>query len=260
MTELKPSDEKQLEKFAEAVEAGKLNTIDGMIQIGEAVRGARDLTAAAGCKGKFSEWVETRCQFSRTTAYQYIAIADNFSNCKVTLRFQDGTISALAKSEPAAKEAKQLASSGKTITPELAKKLLDKHKKKPAKPKARHPEVTSQVAASSQVTESTSQESHAFTCPECGHHEADEDGECASCHAPPVNAAADDDDAGGYEPHEAKKPLDKLYKALGEAIRHYGDAKKILGPSPDLQAVFDGLDSASIAFNKLRKAFRRRPK
>ena len=230
-TELTKADEKQLEKFGEALEAGKLNSIDGMIEMGEAIKGARDLTAAAGCKGKFTEWMEAH-RLSRTSAYRAIAVAENFRNCSTMVRFQDGTIPRLAQSELASKEAKQLAGSGKTITPEIVKELLEKHK--PKKPKT--------AAGNGQaVPHSTAQE----PLPE---------------KVPPFLEPHDDESDGGYEPSEAKKPLDKLAKAIGEASRHWGDAKKILGASDQLQAVFSGIDQASIALAKFRKAFKRRPK
>lgn len=101
-----------------------------------------------------------------------------------------------------------------------------------------------------------------YTCPNCQGHEADDDGDCASCHEPaePPQPEPDAEPEGGYEPVEAKKHLDKLADLIGKAAREHAAAVKILGPSQAMGAVFSGLDTASIALTKFRAAFKRNVK
>lgn len=104
--------------------------------------------------------------------------------------------------------------------------------------------------------------SYPFTCPNCGGHSQDEDGDCGNCCEPAEEPTSEPEPEpeGGYEPTEAKKHLDKLADLIGKAAREHAEAVKILGPSKELGAVFAGLDAASIALTKFRNAFKRKAK
>lgn len=64
------------------------------------------------------------------------------------------------------------------------------------------------------------------------------------------------DDEGGFEPHEAQKPLGEIDKLLTKIMGHFSTAEKILG-KPALAAVHSGLDSAYKALTKVRGSLRR---
>lgn len=65
------------------------------------------------------------------------------------------------------------------------------------------------------------------------------------------------DDAGGWEPHEADKPLAKLKKTLSLAARQWGEAKKVHGGDDRFKAIFAGIDAATksltIFLDRLKK-------
>lgn len=65
------------------------------------------------------------------------------------------------------------------------------------------------------------------------------------------------DDAGGYEPHEAAKPLEKLRATLSKAARDYGDVKLILGEPAPVKAIFAGIDAATIALERYRRQLKK---
>lgn len=65
-------------------------------------------------------------------------------------------------------------------------------------------------------------------------------------------------EAGGYEPHEAAKPLTKMDALFSKVMEQYSLAEKILGKAdPLLKEVHSGLDSACKALAKLRTKLRR---
>lgn len=99
-----------------------------------------------------------------------------------------------------------------------------------------------------------------YKCPSCGGRQQDSEGDCANCHDREPAAEPEPEPSGGYEPIEAKKHLDKLADLISKAAREYAEARKILGPSKGLGAVFAGLDTASIALTKFRNAFKRKAK
>lgn len=70
----------------------------------------------------------------------------------------------------------------------------------------------------------------------------------------------DADPEGGFEPTEARRPLEKLSANLGFACRDWANVKKILGPSPELQKVFDGLDATSVALDRFKRRQKRSPR
>lgn len=65
-------------------------------------------------------------------------------------------------------------------------------------------------------------------------------------------------EAGGYEPHEAAKPLTKMDALFSKVMEQYSLAEKILGKAdPLLKEVHGGLDTAFKALSKLRTKLRR---
>lgn len=74
----------------------------------------------------------------------------------------------------------------------------------------------------------------------------------------PEPSPADDGDDGGFEDHEALKPLGKLDATLTKMMNHYAEAEKILGKSDALLVqVHAGLDATYKALVKLRAKLRR---
>lgn len=69
---------------------------------------------------------------------------------------------------------------------------------------------------------------------------------------------AEDDEAGGYEPHEAKPYLDKMKKAVAAFSKAFGTANRILGKPPALQAVYKHLEAASVGLEQFRKSFKKK--
>ena len=70
----------------------------------------------------------------------------------------------------------------------------------------------------------------------------------------PKVETAESEPACGYEPEEAKKPLRQLDESLKKAARAWADCRKILGESEHLAAIHDGLNQASKALDRLRRA------
>ena len=111
---------------------------DAGMEIGKAVATAHSILAKDGKDGRFSEWVEAECGFSRATAYNYMNAWQRFGNCPTVGQFDSVALYDLASPntpEPAVKEAIKLADKGVKITRVKAKELLDKFRVAAEKPK-----------------------------------------------------------------------------------------------------------------------------
>lgn len=258
-TALTKANEK-LDSLLEQIDNAKADMVTGVITIGRSLSEAREILAG---KGEFLGWVEANCGFSQRTAYNYLDAFEVFGTFAKFANIQDSALYVLAKSEPAAKKAKELANRGQRITHEKAKELVEEAKAAakttPAKPA---PAAPSSPAPSPEPPkpDATATETHAYTCPNCQGHEQDDDGDCAKCHEPAAESEPESEPSGGYEPIEAKKHLDKLADLIAKAAREHAEAVKILGPSEAMGTVFSGLDTASIALTKFRNAFKRKVK
>lgn len=262
-SELTKADENRLQKHLENIDRLKNTYNTSIVGIGQELAGVLEVLP----NGKtFVEWVDEKCHFSKTTAYAYVAAFRTFGKFSRLEHFEDSALTALAGCDEAASEAKKIASRGGYITHKKAKELLDEFKPKPAKSKPSKPASSPEVPGLRPEPSSTSQDGNgAAAGPQkpCEHLERDEDGDCTTCYEPAKNLPPlpkSDDDAGGWEPEEAKKPLEKLTKSLGEAIRHCFDAKKILGEPERLVDAFNHLDAASVALAQFRKSFKRKAK
>ena len=246
VTALSKSAEKQLQECLDEIDRHKTALAEGVVGIGRALTTAKELMP----KGDFKDWVENNCRFARTTAYRYMEAFAAFGKFQKLDHFDDTALYVLSKCEPAAKKAKEMATRGKRITQEIAKELVTEAR-----------ENTSQNGAVSQnVTRETDPDTPTFTCPNCNGTETDDDGDCAKCHEPAAAVEPDPEPEGGYEPHEARKPLDKLFKSLGDAARSCKDAQKILPNCVHLADCFAAIDTASLALHRSRSSFKRRPK
>ena len=92
---------------------------------------AQHVLAKAGCEGRFKEWVEESCPFSRRTAYNYLQVEDVFGNCATVAQFELSALIALSKKstpkeaiEEAIKETKE----GYFVTGKRAKEIIESHK------------------------------------------------------------------------------------------------------------------------------------
>ena len=115
--------EKELQKH-KAIVAGSLMTI------GETLTIAHDRLAKYG-QGEFQKWIELKCGFSKSTAYNYMAAFKVFGDCPTVGQMEDGAMYALASKETpksALKEVLKLTEKGAKITQSQAKAIIKKHK------------------------------------------------------------------------------------------------------------------------------------
>ncbi len=117
---LTKADEKKVQKHLEAIDQAKLDMVNGAVSIGRELLGLRETIDSS-----FIEFVESECGFSKSTAYRYMEVAERFGNFPKLGHFQDSALYVLAKCEPAAQRAKELANRGTRITHELAKQLVE---------------------------------------------------------------------------------------------------------------------------------------
>lgn len=109
--------------------------VESVLAVGQEVAGANEDLAAAGQEGKFTEWVELNCNFSKSTAYNYMRAYEAFGdvNTKTIAQVDDSAMYLLAapNAPPAAtKEALKIADKGIQVTKKLAQEILAKHARK----------------------------------------------------------------------------------------------------------------------------------
>lgn len=83
--------------------------------------------------GKFLQFIEHECGFSKSSAYNYMAAFKVFGSLPTVGRLEDGAMYALAQNgtpEKALKEVLKLADSGAKITQKQAKAIIKKHTEK----------------------------------------------------------------------------------------------------------------------------------
>jgi Protein of unknown function (DUF3102) len=269
---LKKSEEAELEKIAETIDNTKLGFVTGIMAIGRALTEAQELLSTAGRKGQFLAWVEDRCQFSKSTAYNYISAFSAFHNCPKFGHFDQSALFLLAKNDAARTKAIALATKGYLISHEKAKELVEEAKQatssadQKADPPASDPATTQEngheTSADPTIHTDVNEDSEPPECPNCQSTERDADGDCAKCKDPcheekAAQPAKDAPEAGGYEPEEAKKHLDAIKKALGVAARAHGDVQTMLGKSDGLSVVFTHIEAASLSLHAFRESLKR---
>lgn len=134
--------------------------VESAVRLGQVLAQAQAILSTLGCKGKFSSWVELECGFSKSTAYNYIAAFNRFSEEKASkalgLFTLEGVYLLSPESVPqvAVDEAVKMASKGTRINREKATEILTKYRavqkpkkeKKPGPEPAREPEVAQDAA------------------------------------------------------------------------------------------------------------------
>ncbi len=112
--------------------AGQINreknaVAESLMTIGEHIGEAHQLLAGKGGDGKFSEWVQETCGFSRRTAYNYMLAYQKFHGCEGIAYISQDAMYALSGPETppgAFKEAVKLAEKGQRVDLKHAKNLL----------------------------------------------------------------------------------------------------------------------------------------
>lgn len=250
-TALSKQDQSKLQKCLEAIDKAKSHMVHGAVEIGQALIQVREVVVA---KDEFVEWVESNCGFSKSTAYRYVEVAQRFGGFPKIEHFQDSALYVLVKNEEAIRRAKAMASRGKRITHELAKEIL-KEVEAASQDEETEPESIPKIGNDeSQVIDVESVPVSEISEIEGELVEPEAHAEPAPPAAPPV----EEPPAGGYEPEEARKPLAKLAELVAKTSRAYADVEQILGRSPELRAVFTGIDQASIALTKFRARYSKR--
>jgi flagellar hook-basal body complex protein FliE len=115
--------EKELQKH-------KASVAVGLMAIGETLTIAHERLAKYG-QGSFQKWIESKCGFSKRSAYNYMAAFNVFGDCATVAQMEDGAMYALASKgtpENALKEVLKLAAKGTNITQKHAKEIIKKHK------------------------------------------------------------------------------------------------------------------------------------
>lgn len=256
-------DSSELEQLAKRVDAGKRQVDGGRATIAEALSLAQERYVSVGREGKFSAWLKARCKISHRAAYDYIGAWRTFLIVRRDCTIQPSAMYLLANCPKAAQKALQLDKIGKHVDKkkalELRRESGEEPKKSPERPALAGDSLDSPEGQtqSEPVPLGAGDESLAeYTCPNCGNHKDDEDGDCAKCGEPKVAPPADEPapESGGFEPAEARKSLDKIKTLLGKVSREYPEAVKILGQSVESQAFFAAFDDTSVAFDRWQMA------
>lgn len=242
-TALSKSDQSAIDRHLTTIDKAKTDMVHGAVIIGASLLAVREILP----KPEFVPWVEENCGFSKTTAYRYCEVAEVFGKFPKIENFQDSALYVLAKCEAAATKAKAMASRGKRITHEMAKEIVK--------------EVEAEEESHSQIGNGESEVIDVKSFPVS--EESEIEGELVEPDAPaepapPAAPPVEEPPAGGYEPEEARKPLTKLAELVAKTSRAYADVEQILGRSPELRAVFTGIDQASIALTKFRARYAKR--
>jgi hypothetical protein len=191
-TELTRADEKAIDNELRIIEDALLLTAGQCLVVGGSLTKIKGLLPHGG----FIPWVEENCPFTTKTAQNYMRAFEVFGKYERLSYLDPSAMYLLASSEPAATEAKSLASKGHRITEAKAKELVAKHK--PPKLTAVAPTSANGLSLSPVVGVLDSLSSNgaaaAYACPNCHGHESDDDGDCAKC-LEPAREPGDDTDA-----------------------------------------------------------------
>lgn len=134
--------------LASQINREKAAMINAGMTVGKHVAEAHSLLAGNGRDGKFTEWVNKVCGFSRRSAYNYMLAFQRFDGCEgIDFISQDALYALSGPDTPpqAVKEAMKLAGKGQRVDVKAAKNLLLKFsdgdqpepEKKAAKPEAK---------------------------------------------------------------------------------------------------------------------------
>ena len=122
--------DKRIESYAVEIDDWKITSTEAILGIGQCLKEAHNLLSGSGRDGRFAPWVESRCGFSRRTAYRYLDVYRVFgTKCASLSHFTHEALYLLsAESTPAevTEEAILLAGQGERITSQRAKQLRAK--------------------------------------------------------------------------------------------------------------------------------------
>lgn len=132
-----PKHKSRLIYLAAEVHKATNNHVGAAIELGRALAKAQEIFAVAGRKGRFGEWIDKECGFSRSSAYRYIEAFARFDGRLEDVgQFTLGAIFALAPEKVpqlAVDEALKAAKKGVRINSDRANEFLEKFRavKKP---------------------------------------------------------------------------------------------------------------------------------
>lgn len=123
------SDDADLDRHAEAIEAAKRSVVEGMLEIGRHLQAVQQKLGGKGRDGEFLPWVQDRCGFTSRTAYNYLSAFKVFGalKCETVSHFDQSAMYLLASDsapEAAAEKAIGLAKKGEHITRGIAKEII----------------------------------------------------------------------------------------------------------------------------------------
>ncbi|HUS38427.1 MAG TPA: hypothetical protein VMX74_03210 [Pirellulales bacterium] len=121
----------QIEQHAVAVDGLRKKTAETILAIGKHIDAVHRLLAGDGRDGAFAPWIEKRCGFSRSSAYNYLFAFRRFGEkCPTVGHFSPQALYLLSAEncpKEATQEAVSLAQQGGRITDSIARKLRTKH-------------------------------------------------------------------------------------------------------------------------------------
>jgi hypothetical protein len=126
---LDPETIERLERCATIVDSARQQELTAIFSIGDALREAQSILANHG-NGAFGQWLESRCNMSRRTAYNYIQIAKKVQlhdRATVSQSFDAGALYELTAAKAAAgtlSAAVQAANTGQYINRAIARKMV----------------------------------------------------------------------------------------------------------------------------------------
>jgi hypothetical protein len=110
----------KLESAAAAIGKHREKAVSELMAVAKEVAKAHGVLAAAGCEGKFNQWVESECPFSRATAYRLRDTYLLFGDCEYVANIDDDALRVLSRKEmpdDMHKWAKRKAKSGRVTKP-----------------------------------------------------------------------------------------------------------------------------------------------
>lgn len=189
------------------------------IELGRCLSDAR---ALLDNETSFRSWVESECGFSRSSAYNYIAVYEQFGECPTVGHIELGALYQLTKSDRAKTKALRLADKGVRVTQSMAKELVSECSGKDdatatkAQEQDRRP-PRSGTDKPAVVSESVPAEER---CPNCAGTKWTEDEfgkSCSRCHHPYGEPAGEvDDDRIGVQRSKTVKTAEALLRAFDD--------------------------------------------
>ncbi len=153
-----PEAKSKLIYLASEVHKATSTHVESAIRLGESLATAQAVLTAAGRKGRFAEWIDKECGFSKSTAYNYIAAFTRFnSELENVGKFTMGAVFALSPEKVpqiAVDEALKAAKKGVRINRERAQEILERFRAVKKPETAKIPENKSSNALEKSTSES----------------------------------------------------------------------------------------------------------